>query len=76
MIKDEKAVDDTHRLGVLLARQLKYGIWLGSSLTAFGMIVALFGRWIDPHGHAITLGNSIIGKGIALIILRPILPLS
>jgi uncharacterized membrane protein len=73
MIMDDKAVDDAHRMDLLLARQLRYGIWLGSTVTALGMIVALFGRWIDPHGHTITLGTSIVGKGIALIILLPIL---
>jgi hypothetical protein len=73
MITDDKAVDDTHRMDLLLARQLRYGIWLASSVTALGMIVALFGRWIVPHGHTITLGTSIVEKGIALIILLPIL---
>ena len=73
MITDDKAVDDTQRMDLLLARQLRYGIWLASSVTALGMIVALFGRWIVPHGHTITLGTSIVGKGIALIILLPIL---
>jgi uncharacterized membrane protein len=73
MITDDKAVDDTHRMNLLLARQLRYGIWLASSVTALGMIVALLGRWIVPHGHTITLGTNIVGKGIALIILLPIL---
>jgi uncharacterized membrane protein len=57
----------------LLARQLKYGIWLASSVTTLGMIVALFGRCIGPHGYTMILGTSIVGKGIALIILLPIL---
>ena len=73
MITDDKAVDDTHRMDLLLARQLRYGIWFASSVTALGMIVAILGRWIVPHGHTITLGTSIVGKGIALIILLPIL---
>jgi len=30
MITDDKAVDDTHRMDLLLARQLRYGIWLVS----------------------------------------------
>jgi Protein of unknown function (DUF1634) len=73
MITDDKAVDEPNRLNLLLARQLRYGIWLASSVTALGMIVALFGRWIAPHGHTMTLGTGIVGKGIALIILLPIL---
>ena len=73
MITDDKAVDDAHRMDLLLARQLRYGIWLASSVTALGMIVALFGRYIVPHGHTMTLGTSIVMKGIALIILLPIL---
>ncbi|MGX9431844.1 MULTISPECIES: hypothetical protein [Bradyrhizobium] len=73
MIADDKALDETRRMDRLLARQLKYGIWLASGVTALGMIVALFGRCIVPHGHTMTLGTSIVGKGIALIILLPIL---
>ena len=73
MITDDKAVDDTHRMDLLLARQLRYGIRLASSVTALGMIVALFGRSLVPHGHTMTLGTSIVMKGIALIILLPIL---
>ena len=68
---DDKAVDATRRMDRLLARQLKYGIWLASSVTTLGMIVALFGRGIVPE--TMTLGTSIVGKGIALIILLPIL---
>jgi uncharacterized membrane protein len=73
MITVDKAVDEPRRMDLLLARQLRYGIWLASSVTALGMIVALVGRWIVPHGHTLTLGTSIIGTGIALIILLPIL---
>ena len=73
MIMDDKAVHEARRMEWLVSRQLKYGIWLASSVTALGMIVALFGRCIVPHGHTMTLGTSIVMKGIALIILLPVL---
>ncbi len=73
MIVDDKAVDEARRMGWLVSRLLKYGIWLASGVTALGMIVALFGRCIVPNGHTVTLGTSIVMKGIALIILLPIL---
>lgn len=73
MIMDAKTVDGTFRLERLLARQLRYGIWLASTVTALGMIVALFGWRMAPHEQTVTLGTSIVGTGIALIIMLPVL---
>jgi len=64
MIMDDKAVDEARRMDWLVSRQLKYGIWFASSVTALGTIVAIFGRWIVPHAHTMTLGTSIVRKGI------------
>jgi len=73
VIMDEKTADGTFQLERLLARQLRYGIWLASTVTALGMIVGLFGWRMAPHGQTVTLGTSIIRTGIALIITLPIL---
>jgi len=42
-------------------------------VTALGTIVAIFGRWIVPHAHTMTLAQASSGKASALIILLPIL---
>jgi uncharacterized membrane protein len=70
---DNQTVGESNRMERLLARQLRYGIRLASIVTALGIIVAVFGPNSVPHEHGVTLGTSIIGGGIALIILLPIL---
>ena len=73
MIKDDKTVDGTFRLERLLARQLRYGVWLASTVSALGMIIAPFGWRMELHGQPVTLSTSIVSTGIALFILLPVL---
>jgi Protein of unknown function (DUF1634) len=70
---NDERVDETRRLERLLARQMRYGVWLASGVTALGTIVTVFGRCTAEHGPTMTLGTSIVRTGIVLIILLPIL---
>jgi uncharacterized membrane protein len=69
----DKAFNESTAMNRILGKQLKYGTWLASTVIALGIVVTIF-RWrMLPHGNASTFGLTIIGMGIALIILLPIL---
>jgi len=59
------------RLDALLAALLQYGTWLASIVVLTGSALALFGA--HRGGHASSLGSAIVGYGIALFVLMPVL---
>ena len=65
---DDKAVDDTHRMDSISVPPTADTSGWRPSVTR-PMIVALFADGSSRTGDTIALGTSIVGKGIALIIL-------
>jgi uncharacterized membrane protein len=75
MSTDGKRIAKVPRLERLLAKQLHYGTWLASAVTAFGIILALVDWQPGPHGPAALSGMSTVTAGVALFILLPVLRL-